>query len=177
MSDAELIASVLAGHSDAFDALVDRYYEACARFSVRMLGNRQDAEDAMQEAFLRAYRSLARYQERDAFRPWLFRILVNQCRTLARRRTRRELRFVSNPDALLHAKDEKEDAFDVRDALQNALSALEPILKEALLLKYGEGLDYREMAAATGASVPALKMRVKRACDAMRPRLEAMLNG
>jgi len=50
---------------------VDRYYERCARFAVRMLGNRDDAEDALQVTFLRAYRSLGKYQERDKFSAWL----------------------------------------------------------------------------------------------------------
>src|SRR5687767_7817806 len=65
MSDADDVRRVLAGDVDAFAALVDRYYDRCARFAVRMLGNRDDAEDALQATFLRAYRALGRYQERD----------------------------------------------------------------------------------------------------------------
>ena len=65
---------------------------------------------------------------------------------------------------------------DLRDALQRALDDIEPLLREAFLLKYGEGLEYAEIAALTGTSVSALKMRVKRARDAMRPALEAMLD-
>jgi RNA polymerase sigma-70 factor (ECF subfamily) len=61
---------------------------------------------------------------------------------------------------------------EIRDAFQTALETLDPLLREAFLLKHGEGLEYGEMAAITGAGVSALKMRVKRACDALRPRLE-----
>src|SRR5688572_13810226 len=67
MSDAADVQRVLSGDVDAFGRLVDRYYERCARFAVRMLGNRDDAEDALQVTFLRAYRSLGKYQERDKF--------------------------------------------------------------------------------------------------------------
>jgi len=96
-SDASIIARVLDGDADAYSELVRRYYAPCARFAFRMLGNRQDAEDAVQEAFLRAYRALGRYRERDLFRSWLYRILANQCRSAARRRHRHEGRL--DPDA------------------------------------------------------------------------------
>src|SRR5204862_2614496 len=89
MSDAADVQRVLNGDVDGFSRLVDRYYERCARFAVRMLGNRDDAEDALQATFLRAYRSLGKYQERDKFSAWLYRILVNQCRSIATRRSQR----------------------------------------------------------------------------------------
>ena len=64
---------------------------------------------------------------------------------------------------------------EARDLLGKLLDPLDPALREAFLLKYGEELDYSEMAEITGASVSALKMRVKRACDAMRPHVEGDL--
>src|SRR5262245_52128294 len=94
MTDAELVARVLDGHVETFATLVGRYDEGCARLAYRLLGNRQDAEDALQETLLRAYRGLGRYHERERFRGWLYRILVNQCRTLGGRRSLRERRFV-----------------------------------------------------------------------------------
>jgi RNA polymerase sigma-70 factor, ECF subfamily len=173
MTDAELVAMVLEGRPRAFATLVGRYHEGCARLAYRLLGNRQDAEDALQETLLRTYRSLARYQERELFRAWLFRILVNQCRTLGGRRGRRERRFVHDPSAIERPFGDSVAArAEIRDAFQTALDTLDPLLREAFLLKHGEGLEYGEIAAITGAGVSALKMRVKRACDALRPRLE-----
>src|SRR5436309_14090904 len=87
--DAADVQRVLAGDVDAYAALVDRYYDRCARYAIRMLGNRDDAEDALQATFLRAYRALNRYQERDRFSAWLYRILVIQCRSVAARRAHR----------------------------------------------------------------------------------------
>jgi RNA polymerase sigma-70 factor (ECF subfamily) len=177
MNDAALIARVLDGDVQAFGTLVDRYHVGCARYAQRMLGNRQDAEDAVQEAFLRAYRALGRYHERDLFRSWLFRILVNQCRTLARQRGRRQRMVVQDDGALERvAAPPEADGVAIRDQLQTLLGTLEPHLREALLLKHGEGLEYTEMAVLTGSTVSALKMRVKRACDALRPRSKESLD-
>jgi RNA polymerase sigma-70 factor (ECF subfamily) len=105
--DAADVRRVLSGDVDAYAALVDRYYEQCARYAVRMLGNRDDAEDALQATFLRAYRALAKYQERDKFSAWLYRILVNQCRSLAARRSQRERVFVREEALLLNAADDR----------------------------------------------------------------------
>src|SRR5262245_53289092 len=172
MTDAELVARTCAGEVDAFGRLVDRYYDDCTRFARRMLGNRDDAEDALQEAFVHAFRGLPRYRERDAFRGWLFRIVVNECRRLAARRWRNNQRLVRDDGMLERMATRANDNGELRDHLQNSLARLEPMLREALLLKYGEDLEYEEMARMTGASVSALKMRVKRARDQLRPMLE-----
>lgn len=175
--DAALVAGVLAGDESAFRTLVDRYYTRCSRFAYRMLGHREDAEDALQETFIRVYRALGGYDERKTFRAWLYRVLINQCRSLARRRTR-SARWLVRDDqvAELGAAPSTEGDAEIRDALQRALDRLEPLHREAFLLRYGEELEYGEIAEMTGAGISALKMRVKRARDAMRPELEAMLH-
>ena len=176
-SDAALVVRVLDGEPAAFRALVDRYWSAGARYASRMLGNREDAEDALQETFVRVYRALGAYDERRTFRAWLYRILVNECRSLARRRARRDRRFVHDDGAAERVPSESaERDLDRRDALQRALDKIEPLLREAFLLKYGEGLEYEEISAFTDASISALKMRVKRAREAMRPDLEGLFD-
>ena len=169
MTDAMLVRRVLGGDTAAFTTLVDRHAAACTRFATRMLGNREDAEDATQEAFLRAYRSLARYEERQAFRTWLFQILINRCRTAAVRRQRRHRTFLVDDNAIAGASVRPAvDAGDLRAELKRVIDALDPDQREAFLLKHVEQLSYDEMAAATGVGVSALKMRVKRACDRMQ---------
>jgi RNA polymerase sigma-70 factor, ECF subfamily len=173
MTDAELVAKVLEGRAEAFATLVGRYHEGCARLAYRLLGNRQDAEDALQDSLLRAYRSLGRYHDRELFRAWLYRILVNRCRTIGGSRARRDGRFVHDPALEERAGgDRTAERAEIRDAFQAALDSIEPKLREAFLLKHGEGLDYEEIAGITGVGVSALKMRVKRACEALRPKLE-----
>src|ERR1043166_1675134 len=84
-ADAQIVERVLAGNVEAFATLVERYRDRCARYAMHMLGNREDAEEVLQDAFVRAYRSLARCEDPDRFGAWLFRILVNRCRTLVAR--------------------------------------------------------------------------------------------
>jgi len=169
MTDAMFVRRVLDGDTAAFTTLVDRHAAACTRFATRMLGNREDAEDATQETFLRAYRSLARYEERQAFRTWLFQILINRCRTAAVRRERRHRMFLVDDNAVASASVRPAaEASDLRAELQRVVDALDPDQREAFLLKHVEQLSYDQMAAATGVGVSALKMRVKRACDRMQ---------
>jgi RNA polymerase sigma-70 factor (ECF subfamily) len=176
MTDAALVVRVLAGDSEAYSGLVDRHYGPCARYARRMLGNAQDAEDVLQETFLRAYLALGRYREQDHFRAWLFRILVNQCRSFARGRARRARRQALGEPEASAAPAAGDAQVGLRDLLQSALERLDGPAREALLLKYGEELAYEDMARVTGASISALKMRVKRARDAVRPALEELLD-
>jgi RNA polymerase sigma-70 factor (ECF subfamily) len=169
MTDAMLVRRVLEGDTAAFTTLVDRHAAACTRFAMRMLGNREDAEDATQESFLRAYRSLGRYEERQAFRTWLFQILVNRCRTAAVRRQRRQRMFLVDDGAVAMASVRPAaESTELRAELNRAIESLDPDQREAFLLKHVEQLSYDEIAAITGAGVSALKMRVKRACDRMQ---------
>ncbi|MDQ8171559.1 MAG: RNA polymerase sigma factor [Gemmatimonadota bacterium] len=170
MTDAELVVRTRSGDPDAFGTLVSRYYDACWRFAYHMLGERADAEDVVQDAFLRAYLAIGRYDERDQFRGWLFRILTNQCRNALTARGRRTRRFIQDEMALETAPAPPTGLpVGVEDAvLRRALGQLDPLQREALLLKYAEGLEYGEMSAMTGAGESALKMRVKRGSERLR---------
>lgn len=171
--DATIVQRVLAGDSDAYAVLVARHRDRLARFAVHMLGSRDDAEEALQDAFVRAYRALARCEDPERFGAWLFRILANRCRTMRGRRGRREKTFVNDEIAVLSAAEEHPaERVAWREEIELALGRLEPEQREAFLLKHVEGLEYEEMARITGAGISALKMRVKRACDRMRAMLE-----
>jgi RNA polymerase sigma-70 factor, ECF subfamily len=175
-SDADVIALVLAGHSDAFAVLLGRYRDAYTRFAVRMLGNAEDADDALQSAFVRAYRKLGACSDPSRFGAWLYQIVINECRTFGRRRAKRNLRLVRDDDALENTTDatRRDEELGLRHEIQWALNKLDPDQREAFVLKYVEELSYEEMAELTGAGVSALKMRVKRACDRLRTLLEGV---
>jgi RNA polymerase sigma-70 factor (ECF subfamily) len=171
-SDA-LAARAAAGDAAALGALVARYHGRALRFAANMGLAREDAEEAVQDAFVRAAGALPRFRPGAPFEPWLFRILSNRCRTL-RVRTRRWrgrradaaiLDGVAAPgrDPLAQAA-----ALDQRGRVLAALERLPADQREAFLLKHVEGLDYTAMTEVTGAGESALKMRVKRACDALR---------
>src|SRR6478736_132865 len=168
-SDAALVLRVLQGEVNAYGALVERYRSRYARYAFHMLGNREDAEEALQDAFTRAYRSLARCEDPERFGAWLFRILINRCRTMGARRGRRARTFVVDEAALLEAAVEHPaDRGAWREEIDRALERLRPEQREAFLLKYVEDLGYDEMSRHTGVGVSALKMRVMRACDRLR---------
>jgi len=173
-SDAALVAQVIAGDGEAFALLLRRYRDAHLRFATRMLGNRDDADEALQSAFLRAFRSLAKCTEPERFGAWPYRIVVNECRTLATRRAHRERSLVRDAATLetLAERDDPVGSDAVREEIQYALDDLTPEYREAFVLKHVEELSYEEMAEITGVGISALKMRVKRACQRLQALLE-----
>lgn len=175
VSDDVLVRRVLDGDPAAFGRLLDRYHDRCVRYATRMLGTREDAEEVCQDAFLRAYRALGRYEPQERFHAWLFRILVNRCRSAA---ARRRLALETEPSVLERAAAVEQPAEQaaLREEILRALDRLDPDSREALLLKYVEDLSYEEISAITGAGVSALKMRVKRACERLRGPLTEVLH-
>jgi RNA polymerase sigma-70 factor (ECF subfamily) len=168
-SDAELVRRVRAGDTRAYGALVSRYRDRLGRYAVHMIGDREDAEEALQDSFVRAYRSLARCDDPARFGAWLYGILVNRCRTTGARAARRHRMFVHDAQALngaAHA--DQADRLDWIDAVDRALARLAPEYREAFLLKHVEDLEYDEISELTGAGVSALKMRVKRAREQLQ---------
>lgn len=182
LSDALIVRRVLGGDTEAFRALVDRYHDDAVRYASHLLGDHAEAEDAVQDTFLRAYRYLASYQERDKFRAWLWRILVNRCRTRLSERPRRPVPCETSVitqlvDANAPSPDDALDRAFLRDELSRALAALPADQREAVVLHFTEGLSYPEMSAVTGTGVSALKMRVHRACDRLRTLLTDVIHG
>jgi len=173
LSDGAVVRQVLAGDVEAFRLLVARHQGRLARFAVRMLGQREEAEEALQDAFVRAYRSLSQCRDPERFEAWLFHILANRCRTRGARRKRHEATFVADDGALDQLKeDSAADRMAWSEEVDRALARLEPDAREAFLLRHVEDMSYEEMAVLTGAGVSALKMRVKRACDRLRRLLQ-----
>lgn len=169
-SDAEVVARVRAGDVDAYRLIVRRHYAVAFRYATRMLGNRWDAEEAVQDGFARAYRFLDRFDSNRRFDGWLFGILVNTCRTRGASQSRTDQPLVSIEP--VHANHPTDTPLDEND-VQHALMQLPRLHREALLLKYLDDRTYEEIAALTGTRVSAMKMRVKRAKAA----LEALLRG
>ncbi|MGQ0537352.1 MAG: RNA polymerase sigma factor [Gemmatimonadaceae bacterium] len=171
--DAAIVALVRAGNSAAYAVLVARYRMQFGRYAVRMLGNREDAEEAMQDAFVRAYRSLEACEDPSRFGSWFFRILANRCRTVGARRGRREKTFVRDEIAITGASEEHPaERAAWREEIHRALRLLDDDQREAFLLKHVDELGYDEMSELTGTGVSALKMRVKRACERLRALLK-----
>lgn len=166
-----VIHAAKAGDVRAFAMLVDIYYSRCLRFALHMLFDRFDAEEAVQDTFVRVYRALPGYREDASFEAWLFRILANRCRT-AGARARRHADFIHYGDVPERAGGVHHDqALAWREEIELALAALPLEQREAFLMRHVEDLSYDEMSRATGDGISALKMRVKRACGALRDML------
>ena len=179
LGDDEVVALVVAGRTEMFRVLVERHYARCLRYAVRMLGDRADAEEVVQDAFVRAYRYLGRYEPRGQLAGWIFRIVFNECRSAGAKRRRRWRRFVAYDEV---ADDAPASAAASRGAeecefrleVQRALDRLPPHYREALLLKYLDDRTYEDMAELLGEGVSAVKMRVKRARDLLQRALGGM---
>ena len=175
-SDAAVIQRVLSGDVEAFALLVDRHHARMARYAFHLLGSEAEAEEAVQDSFVRAYRSLATYKEQEQFGAWILRILVNRCRTRLVRDKRREevaaawVREAEQPF-------EPSERLAMRDELAVALAQLPGEQREAVVLRYADELGYDEISSITGAGISALKMRVKRGCRRLRAILEASRAG
>ena len=174
--DSTTISRAKLGDIDAFTAIVEAYHSRCLRFARAMLRNPDDADDMVQEAFVRLYRALPRYEERQRFESWLFQILGNCCRTANTAFRRHDARTVDDEVlARVAAPNTTGAALDSEwgDDVRRALADVPDYNREIFLLHYIEGFAYDEIERMTGIKQSALKMRVKRASDMLRARLAA----
>lgn len=173
--DSRTINRAKLGDIAAFTEIVEAYYGRCLRFALAMLHNPDDAPDAVQETFVRVYRALPRYEERQRFEPWLFQVLGNCCRT-ANTVHKRHASRLSDDQAALERVPAAEDTVhslerEWSDEVRQALARVPEYNREIFLLHYVEGFSYEEIERITGVRQSALKMRVKRAADALRRQL------
>src|SRR5436190_11002320 len=134
LTDAGFVARARSGDTDAFRVLVERHSRALFRLAFRMTGNQQDAEDVVQEAFLRAYRQLGKFDQRATFGTWLYRIATNYSLDLVRARKRRSEQMapadpeMDDPVLSLPSHDPTPDRMamssEVRDRVATAMNEL-----------------------------------------------------
>ena len=154
---------------------MEAYYPRCLRFARGVLHNPDEAEDIVQETFVRLYRALPRYEERYRFESWLFHILGNCCRTANKVTRRHDVTHVDDERVIgrLAAPDTPATRYENEfgDNVRQALAEVPDYNREVFLLHYIEGFSYEEIERITGVKQSALKMRVKRASDYLRARL------
>jgi RNA polymerase sigma-70 factor (ECF subfamily) len=169
----ELIQQALQGDIDAWGEIVRRYKDAVFGVALGIVGNAPDAEDAAQDAFIRAYENLRRYDLERKFSTWIFTITANICKNKLRRE--RFFRPLKNPARILGGEDPADQvARDERQALvQEALRSLDERYREPLVLYYYGELEYKEIAEALGMPEGTVKTRIHRAKFALKEWLEA----
>ena len=169
--DLALVRQALAGQTEAFGALVTRYQKVMYTVALRMVGNAEDARDATQDAFVKAYQRLASFDTKQRFFSWMYRILVNECLNLNRDRRPEE--------ALDQNAEGGGTPFDTtleserREQIQLALLRLTPEYRNVVVLRHFAGQSYGEIAEALAIPEKTVKSRLYSA----RQRLGELLLG
>ena len=178
-----LVRAAKAGDISAFEQLVRRYDRNVFRIAQHITQNREDAEDVVQDAFLKSYENLKNFQEQSKFYTWLVRIAVNEA--LMRLRRRRPERMVSLDEDVKTEEDsmprevadwtpnpeQQYSQEELREILQRTIQGLPSSFRTVFVLRDVEGLSTEETAEALGLSIPAVKSRLLRARLQLRERL------
>ena len=174
-----VIRDVLDGDTDRFEELVHAYEKGIYNLCLRILGDEQDALDATQEAFFKAFRSLSSFRGESRFSTWLHRLAGNICLDMLRRRPGAPVLSTDDDDAPLFLADDSPSPQDllerkeIRRAVSEALALLPPEFRQAVVLRDVNGLSYEEIADVTGLEAGTVKSRIYRA----RKKLAAALLG
>jgi RNA polymerase sigma-70 factor, ECF subfamily len=168
--DHELVRSVLAGETEKYAVLVRRYQGRLYRYALGMVSDGDAAADLVQDAFVRSYENLGRFQDRSTFGTWLFRILRNRCLDYLKEHRRADVPLGEEHAATIPGRMTEFDLerLTLRDVLDRALARLPEAQREAFILKHVHDLTYDEMSEVVGASVSALRMRVMRAREMLQ---------
>ncbi|MBI3321455.1 MAG: sigma-70 family RNA polymerase sigma factor [Candidatus Omnitrophica bacterium] len=183
-SDAETIQAVLRGDVDRYAELVDQYQGQAIRLAFSLLGNYEDAKDASQEAFVSAYRSLGQFRGGAKFSTWLYRIVVNECKDVYRRRARQPVASVSVGDPGAESQedsglfievddpaagpDEQAEQRELSQRLSRTIALLPMKQRTAFLLHHVHGLPLEEVAQVMGCRAGTVKSHVFRATEHLR---------
>ena len=160
-----LVRAYQAGDERAFDTIVRTQYDALFAHAMRRLSQHEAAEDAVQDTLLRAYRALPKLDGDLALRAWLHRILTNVCHDEGNRRRRQvglEEKVAALPEEYVADPGEEAALHDTVRVMSEALAGLPESYREALVLRYVDGLSFREVAEATGVTEENARARVHR---------------
>jgi RNA polymerase sigma-70 factor (ECF subfamily) len=173
-----------AGDLTAFQSLVEQHSRDVFRLAFRITRNEMDAEDAVQETFLRAYQKLSSFDGRASFSTWLYRVTANSSIDVLRRRRRDESRSSSldddtaySPDPVSHSPAPDRLLFDseVKERLRGALDELSDLERTAFVMRHFENFSLDEIGRALGLRVSATKQAVFRAVKKVRRTLEPVV--
>ena len=179
MTDRELVARAGAGDQEAFEQLVRDNQNRVYSLAVRLVGDREEAADLAQEAFLRAWQGLAAFQGESSFATWIYRLTTNVCIDYLRRKKRRQevepavslddedSGWAEPADAGQDPQRKLEEAERSR-ALSRGLERLPEHQRQVLVMRELSGLSYQEIGAATGLDLGTVKSRIARARLALR---------
>ncbi|WP_413333156.1 RNA polymerase sigma factor [Brevibacterium sp. GP-SGM9] len=175
-----LVVRAREGDIEAFEALVDRYETKLLRFAWRTLGDKQDAEDVVQDTLVQAWKSLTALAEPAAFGTWIYRMASNRCTDVLRRRMARPAEAQDPADMGHHADGNAsvENSVEARTALQHFSQVIQTLSSEqrvTWVLHQLEGLSYSEVATTLGISEGSVRGRIHRARVAIAEGMEGWI--
>ncbi len=153
-----LIGRCLDGDSAAFEPLVERYHAPLFRVAARLLGDREEARDATQTAFLKAYQALASCDRQRKFFSWIYRILVNEC--LNTLRGRRPMQVLDGSMAAPAGGGDPVELAEARGRVRRALLQLTPEQRDVIVLRHFAEMRYEQVAGALGIAEKTVKSRL-----------------
>lgn len=175
VGDMELVEKSIKGDVNAFEDLVRRYQNKVFTVAFRMIGNREDAADLSQEAFVKAYRALPNFRGEASFQTWLHHIITNVCRDELRKRSR--ISAISLDKEIITSEgtfqsELADDALGPEDILENkdlakniqqAINILGPEYRMTIIMREIQGFSYEEIANTLSCSIGTVKSRLNRA--------------
>ena len=182
LSDEQLVALVLDGQKPAFEILIERYQKQIFALAYRLGGDYDEARDMAQEAFLRIYQELPRFDISRRFFPWMYRVAHNTCINLLHKRPRE----ITPLDQILELPDDRDPSIDpdgsyekleLNQAINSALQALPEQYRLPLVLKYLEGLGYQQISEQLELPVSTIETRLFRARGMLKKALSGYLKG
>lgn len=178
-AETDLVRRASEGSSEAFEELVRKYQRYVFNLSLSVLGNREEAFDATQETFIRAWRALADFRGDARFSTWLYRIAYRVSLTAATRRRDISIDELPEPACTGGESDPEEAAERAADrsTLRRALMGLSPPYRTAIVLYHLEGLSYEEIASITGIPIGTVRTHLHRGREILKREVEKLAGG
>lgn len=182
-SDEELVTRSKNGDIDAFEELVNRYERKIYTIAYRLIGNREDANDLAQEAFLKAFQGINNFREEASFQTWLCRITTNVCRDEIRKRIRKPVDRLDEAIVLEEGEVARQVAIqepgpaelyeqkELSERIQKLINSLSPDFRVALVLRDIQGYSYEEISEYLDCSLGTVKSRISRARNYLKEKL------
>jgi RNA polymerase sigma-70 factor (ECF subfamily) len=180
-SDTDLIAKCIAGEVEVYQVLVDRYSSRIVNVAYMMIGDRHEAEDVAQDAFIRAYKALPKFQHKAKFSSWLYQIALNLCKDFLKSKARSIKKM---DDEKLQALEKRMEgsvsqvllAAELSEGIRDVIYGLPELYREVFVLRHLQGVDYDDVAEITNVPADTVRVRAYRARELLRSSLAPIVD-
>lgn len=163
-TDEEIVKDILAGNEESFSSLIEKYYPKLTTFCLKLFISREDAEDIIQEVFIKVYKNLYKYNSNWSFNTWIYKIAVNTLKDIRKRKV------IKTTDLNVEIYTENNDfsngcidSMHNRDLIRSILASMDQDLKTMMILKYFQEFSFKEIGLIFNMSSDAVKMKLFRA--------------